>query len=100
MVWEIADVTKKKAWLRNGWLFGPSRVKDWDLWEQLVKLLDDLRDRWQVDVRFWWVPPHWNLTTRREARLGTRVPPPVAAPIARSAAAYCAPDHFQVRMGD
>lgn len=65
--------------MRKGWIAcGHSRVRDWDLWDELLKLLQEVQGRWGVEVRVWWVPTAWNKTAKQEAHMGTRVPPPIA----------------------
>lgn len=83
--------------MRKGWLAcGNSRVRDWDLWDELLKLLQEVQGRWGVEVSIWWVPTAWNKTAKRAAHMGTRVPPPVAAQPAQYA--YSSPESFEVEM--
>lgn len=35
---------------------GESRVRDWDLWEAFLALIEIIKGIWNVDVVFWWVP--------------------------------------------
>ena len=35
---------------------GESRIRDWDLWEAVLALLDIVKSNWEVEVLFWWVP--------------------------------------------
>lgn len=35
---------------------GESRIRDWDLWEALLALVDIVKRIWNVEVLFWWVP--------------------------------------------
>ncbi|KUI53558.1 Ribonuclease H [Cytospora mali] len=69
------------TWVQKGWIRrGNSRVKDWDLWEQLLDVLDHVKLIWGVEVAFWWVPPKWNRDAKSLAGLGLRVPPPTVSP--------------------
>lgn len=64
------------TWMQRGWIMcGNSRVKDWDLWEKLMDVLDHVKRVWAVEVAFWWVPPRWNKDARSLAGVGLRVPP-------------------------
>ncbi|ROW03043.1 hypothetical protein VMCG_05709 [Cytospora schulzeri] len=64
------------TWMQKGWIMrGDSRVKDWDLWEDLLDVIDHVKRVWGVEVAFWWVPPKWNKDARTLAGLGLRVPP-------------------------
>lgn len=72
---------------------GESRIRDWDLWEALLSLLDVVKRTWNVEVLFWWVPPnctspikpydpfHWtelpgNRDAKSLASQGLKIPPP------------------------
>lgn len=88
--------------MRKGWIAcGDSRVRDWDLWEELLYLLQEVQGRWSVNVHFWWVPRSWNREATREAHLGTRVPPPIVTSRAGNDTlyAYSSPDSFKLEMG-
>lgn len=66
--------------MHKGWIGrGNSKIRDWDLWEELLGLLRGIQDYWGVQVSFWWVPVTWNLNAKRDAGMGTRVPPPFVA---------------------
>lgn len=64
------------TWMQKGWIMCEnSRVKDWDLWEKLVDVLDHIKHVWGVEIAFWWVPPSWNKEARSLAGIGLRMPP-------------------------
>ncbi|ROV86810.1 hypothetical protein VSDG_10164 [Cytospora chrysosperma] len=64
------------TWIQKGWIMSEnSRVKDWDLWEKLMGVIDHIKRVWGVEVAFWWVPPRWNKDARSLAGMGLRVPP-------------------------
>ncbi|KAL1862660.1 hypothetical protein Daus18300_008458 [Diaporthe australafricana] len=66
-----------QTWLRKGWIgCGESRVRDWDLWEAFLALLDIIKGIWNVDVHFWWVPAEWNRDAKSLAAEGLKIPPP------------------------
>lgn len=51
------------TWLRKGWIgCGESHIRDWDLWEVLLALLDVVKRMWNVEVLFWLVPPQCKCT--------------------------------------
>ncbi|POS78849.1 hypothetical protein DHEL01_v202749 [Diaporthe helianthi] len=65
------------TWLRKGWIgCGDARIRDWDLWEAALALLDVLGQKWGVEVLFWWVPPEWNRDAKSLAAEGLKIPPP------------------------
>lgn len=51
-----------------------SRVKDLDLWEELLRVMYHVQCYWGVQVAFWWVPPKWNKDVRIMAGMGLKVP--------------------------
>lgn len=64
------------TWVQNGWLMcADPRVKDWDLWEQFLDVLDRTKSILGVEVAFWWVPARWNTDARSLAGAGLRLPP-------------------------
>ncbi|KAK7742284.1 hypothetical protein SLS53_004427 [Cytospora paraplurivora] len=61
------------TWSQNGWIMCENpRVKDWDLWEQLLNVLDYIKSVLGVEVAFWWVPARWNSDARSLAGVGLR----------------------------
>ncbi|KKY30418.1 hypothetical protein UCDDA912_g09643 [Diaporthe ampelina] len=55
---------------------GESRIRDWDLWEAILVLLDIVKRLWNVEVLFWWVPAKWNRDAKSLAAEGLKLPPP------------------------
>ncbi|KAK7709548.1 hypothetical protein SLS63_013183 [Diaporthe eres] len=55
---------------------GESRIRDWDLWEALLALLEIVKRTWNVEVLFWWVPTNWNRDAKSLAGEGLKIPPP------------------------
>ncbi|KAG8169450.1 hypothetical protein KVR01_000195 [Diaporthe batatas] len=65
------------GWVRRGWLgCGESRIRDWDLWEVVLALLDVIMHQWGVEILFWLVPAEWNRDAKYLAAEGLKIPPP------------------------